>query len=435
MKKVLIITYYWPPCGGIGVLRNLKFVKYLREFGWEPVVFIPKNAQYPYYDANNLKDIPEGLEIITQEIFEPYNLFKKLTGKNKDTPLNNPVAVRDTELKLKDKLGIWLRGNFFIPDARMFWIKPSVKRLIKYIRENKIDAIYSDGPPHTNTRIATLVKKATNIPWLADFQDPWSQVDYLERFMLTPLAWEKHRKMEQQAFKYADKITTASPRSALQLQEIGARDVSSIYYGYDESDFHNLETNPKSKFRITHAGLLGIDRAPDGLYKALNKLLVNHASLGSHLEISLAGQADYEVLEQFKEFGLWQFVSELGTISRREVLQLITDSSVLLLCINKASNADGRIPAKIFEYVRTGNHVLALGPIESDISDILRDINAQPTFDYNDETGIYQFLEYAYLDFLKNKTTLSLNSNVSKYSNYQTTKQLAYFLNKITAES
>jgi glycosyltransferase involved in cell wall biosynthesis len=367
MKRVLIISYYWPPSGGIGVLRNLKFVKYLHFFGWEPIVYIPKNAQYPYLDNNNFNDVPKDLTIISQPIIEPYSLFKLVTGKSKNIPLNNPVAVRNDKLKATDKLGIWLRGNFFIPDARMLWIKPSVKFLLRFLKDYKIDAIFTDGPPHTNTRIGSLLKSKTGIPWLADFQDPWTQVDYLQRFKLTKWAWKRHEAMEQFTFKMADKITSASPRSAKQLQDIGANDVSCIYYGYDEDDFKNAKQNKNVKFNITHAGLLGIDRKPDGLFEALQFLKKKYPSFNSTLEITLVGQVDYEVLQTFKSFGLQKNLNQLGTISRKNVIDIILNSWVLLLCINKAENADGRIPAKIFEYIRTGNPILALGPSDSDI--------------------------------------------------------------------
>ncbi len=431
MKKVLIISYYWPPCGGIGVLRNLKFVKYLRDCGWEPILFIPEEAQYPYLDQNNLKDIPSDLIVIKQKIIEPYSLFKFFSGKKKSTPLNNPVAVRSDKLKLSDKLGIWLRGNFFIPDARMLWIKPSVKSLTAYLQKNKVDAIFTDGPPHTNTRIGSLVASKTQIPWLADFQDPWTQVDYLQRFNLTKWAWKKHSKMEQKAFAQANKITTASPRSALQLEEIGAKNVSSIYYGYDEDDFSNIKQRKNTKFNITHAGLLGIDRKPDGLFEALNMLKAKYPYFKDQLEITLAGQADYEVLSAFKENGLEANLNQLGTISRKDVLQLLTDSWVLLLCINKAHNADGRIPAKIFEYVRTGNPVLALGPITSDISDILINIDATPTIEYGKTNEIFHFLEAEYKKYLNDVNNTRIHPKVEEYSSKNTTKQLATFLNSI----
>ena len=171
------------PSGGVGVHRCLKFAKYLRDFGWEPVVYTAENAHYPYFDDTNFVHIPEGITILKQPIWDSYNMFKLASGRKPSSAMNNPVHVRDKRTWV-DNLAIWIRGNFFIPDARKFWIKPSVKYLSKWLKENHIDAILSDGPPHTNTVIACRLSKTFNIPWLADYQDP-EQVDYYKLLKLT----------------------------------------------------------------------------------------------------------------------------------------------------------------------------------------------------------------------------------------------------------
>ena len=212
-KRVLIITYYWPPSGGIGVLRCLKMAKYLRDFGWEPIIYTAKDAHYPRIDHSNDRDVPEGLEIIKQKIIEPYTFYKLLTGQKKDANVNNVFYTKEENLGYMHKLSVWIRSNFFIPDARSLWIKPSVKRLTKYIEENQVDAMLTCGPPHTNTRIATLLSKKTGTPWLMDFQDPWTQVDYYALLNLSKWGDRKHRRQEQEAFAQADKVTIVSPPS------------------------------------------------------------------------------------------------------------------------------------------------------------------------------------------------------------------------------
>ncbi len=432
MKKVLIITYKWPPCGGIGVLRNLKFAKYLRDFGWEPIVLIPTKADYPYLDESNWKDVPKGITTITCPIIEPFSLFKLLSGKKKDYALSNPVDVKVKKQNFVDKLGIWIRGNFFIPDARSLWIKPAVKEALKYINENPVDAILTDGPPHTNTRIGYHIAKKSGLPWLADFQDPWSQVDYLPKYKLTKLAWYIHRKMEQQVFKNADKITSASPGFTAQLESIGAKGVSTLYYGYDEEDFTDILAKPKSKFIITHAGLLGEDRNPKHLFKVLNELCNSIPTLKNDLEIRLMGNVDYSVIESIKEQNLYTNTNLTGSVSRKKVIESISESSVLLLLINKAYNASARIPAKIFEYIRTGNKILALGPLQSDINDLLQDIMRPGTIEYGNEETLKQFIQNAYDDFKNNKQHTKIDSGIIKLSNRQITKQLSELLNQIS---
>ena len=199
MKRVLIISYHWPPSGGVGVLRCLKFSKYLRQFGWEPVVYIPMNANYLLRDDSNRKDIPDNIEILRHSIREPFGLFKLVSGRKKDDPAD-PVHVRQKKSFI-DNFAIWVRGNFFIPDARCLWIKPSVRYLKRYLKDHPVEAIFTDGPPHTNTVIGQRLSSELGIPWLADFQDPWTQVDYYKLYKIGKLADRRHKTLEQQAFK------------------------------------------------------------------------------------------------------------------------------------------------------------------------------------------------------------------------------------------
>lgn len=432
MKRVLIISYKWPPSGGIGVLRNLKFVKYLRDFGWEPIVLIPTKADYPYLDENNWKDVPEGITTITCPIIEPFSMFKLLSGKKKEYVLSNPVDIKGKKQNIIDKLGIWIRGNFFIPDARSLWIRPAVRSALEYIDNNPVDAILTDGPPHTNTRIGYLIAKKTGLPWLADFQDPWSQVDYLPKYKLTKIAWKIHRKMEQQVFSRANKITSASPGFTAQLEDIGAKNVTTLYYGYDEEDFAAIELKKKTKFRITHAGLLGEDRKPETLFKILNELCTKSPFFKDDLEIYLMGNVDFSVVELLKREKLFENTVLTGSVSREVVLESISNSSVLLLLINKAYNANARIPAKIFEYIRTGNKVLALGPQKSDINDLLRKINRPGTIEYNNSKALYKFIEQSYSDFKDRNEKTNIDPNMVQLSNQAITKQLSKLLDKIS---
>lgn len=175
MKRVLIITYYWPPSGGSGVQRWLKFVKYLREFGWEPVVYTPENPEMPSSDTSLLSEVSEDIEIIKTKIWEPYSFYKRFIGKKKSEKINTGFLSESKKPKLTEALSVWIRGNIFIPDARKFWIKPSVKFLKKYLADNPVDAMVSTGPPHSMHLIALGIKKSLNTPWIADFRDRSNQ--------------------------------------------------------------------------------------------------------------------------------------------------------------------------------------------------------------------------------------------------------------------
>ncbi|WMN06397.1 glycosyltransferase [Marivirga arenosa] len=423
MKRVLIITYYWPPSGGISVLRSLKIAKYLRQFGWEPIVFTAENAHYPYYDESGFKDIPQGINVLKQPIVEPFKIFKWLTGRKKEDSLNSIVQVRDKKQNFLDKLGIWIRGNFFIPDARSLWIKPSVRYLKKYLKENKIDAIFSDGPPHTNNRIAYHLAKDLNLPWLADFQDPWTQADYYQMMYITNFAHKIHSKMEQDIFRKAKKITIASPSWKKDLESIGAKNVDVIYYGYDEDDFKDLKRDHDNNFfDIVHIGLLGIDRNPEGLLETLSQIKSSRK-----IRIILAGQVDQQVKKELSANKSVEVIYK-GIISRKESLQLAMNAHLLLLPLNKADNAAGRLPGKLYEYLRTYNPILCLGKSNGDAAKIIQDCQIGNSFEYEDLTGIKNFVE----TLLSQPNSIKIDKSVIEtFSNENQTRKLSQYLNEI----
>lgn len=423
MKKVLVISYYWPPAGGISVLRTLKIVKYLRSFGWEPIVFVPANAHYPYLDQENKKDIPKDLTVLRHPILEPFKIFKFLSRRKKDQPLNSIVQVRDRKASTIDKFGIWIRGNFFIPDARSLWIKPSVKFLADYLKDNPVDAIFSDGPPHTNTYIANQVKKRTGIPWLADFQDPWTQVDYYQMLSIGSRAHRIHSKMEQECFTNANKITIASPSWKSDLESIGAQNVDVVYYGYDEDDFKNLKKESSEYFDIVHIGLLGIDRHPQELIKILAE-----TKFSKPIRLMLAGQIDISIEQELNELKSNAVIKILGTIGRKEALQLAFDADLLLLPLNKAENANGRLPGKLYEYLRTYNPIMALGPTESDASKILTKTKTGICIEYQEQEKQKDLLK----ELINGEVVFETDAmEIERFSNLSQTKKIAIYLNQI----
>jgi hypothetical protein len=433
MKKVLIITYNWPPCGGIGVLRCLKFAKYLREFGWEPIVYIPDGAEYPYLDDSNEKDIPKNLTIIKGKIFEPFKAFKFITGR-KNANLNNIVHVRDKQ-SLFDKISIFIRGNFFIPDARALWIKPSVKLLTKYLKENPVDAIFTDGPPHTNTAIGTKLSTITGIPHLADFQDPWTQVDYYKLFKITAWADRIHKKLEQETFKQAKKITIASPSWKKDIESIGAKNVDVLYYGYDEDDFVNIKATPDDFFTLCHSGLLGFDRNPENLFEVIKELNIEIPDFKNHFRLKLIGQIDFEVTNLIEKHNLSSQVILLGTVSRNVSLQEICNAWVLLLPLNKAENAKGRMPGKLYEYLRSRRPIISLGPNESDVAEIVREYKVGENFLYDETKILKSYIKSLYENYFQTSNFESINAvnDIAVFSNRAQTKKMASYLTEITS--
>jgi glycosyltransferase involved in cell wall biosynthesis len=428
LKKVLIISYYWPPAGGVGVLRCLKFSKYLRQFGWEPIIYAPSNADYLYYDYSNLKDIPNSVEILRHPIREPYKLYKLLSGRKKNDP-TDPVHVRQ-KISYIDNFSIWIRGNFFIPDARCLWINPSVRYLTKYLRTNKVDAIFTDGPPHTNTVIGQKLSSRLAIPWLADFQDPWTQADYYKLYKISKWADNRHKKMEQVTFNTAHKITTASPSWAKDLKTIGAKNVDVLYYGFDEDDFCTLTPIIDADFTITHTGLLSPDRNPEVLFRVLKDIKNELPGFGEKLKLNFVGAIDFKVKKSIAENGLQQNFNDMGFIDRGKTIQLTLNAQLLLLPLNKSENVNGRIPGKFYEYVRAKRPILCLGPKDSDVAMILKEHEAGECIGYDDYEQIKTYVKGRYELFLEGENNIT-SISFEKYSIENQARILSQYLNQI----
>ena len=434
MKRVLIITYYWPPSGGIAVLRCLKFAKYLRDYGWEPVVFTAENAHYPTLDPTNERDVPADLEVIRHPIREPYAAYKKFMGKPADENVNNVFYTDEQAGGWKHDLAVWVRSNFFIPDARAGWIRGAVKRILRYLENHPVQAILSDGPPHSNTRIATLVSRATGLPWLADFQDPWTQVDYYQMLKLTPWGRRKHERMEQEAFRQAKLTTIVSPHWKRDLEAIGADNVHVLYWGYDPADFAGLQRKPHAKFTLTHLGIMGHDRLPENLFAALAELKASEPAFADNFELRLYGQVDHRVRERIEAHGLGDQTNYAGTVTRGEALQEMVNSHLLLLLLNQQDNAAGRIPGKLFEYLAVRRPIVNFGPENSDVADILRDTKAGQNFVYSAAPAfIAQKIRQHYGQYLGRGTAGDEHPDLERFSHPRLVRQLAKHLDEIAA--
>ena len=434
MRRVLIITYYWPPSGGIAVLRCLKFAKYLRASGWEPVIFTAENAHYPSIDHSNDADIPAGIKVIREPIWEPYSWYKRFMGKPAHANVNNVFYTDEAEGGWKHRLAVWLRSNFFIPDARAMWIGRATRRLLTYLRNHPVDAILSDGPPHSNTRIATLVSRATGIPWLADFQDPWTQVDYYQMLYLMPWARRRHERMEKEALQTAALTTIVSPSWKVELERIGGQNVRVIYWGYDPDDFEQLVRAPHPKFTLTHLGIMGYDRNPEFLFAALQELNARLPTFAEHFELRLFGQVDHRVRAAITEYGLQGQVHFGGQVDRAVALQEMVNSHLLLLLQNQQPNAEGRIPGKLFEYLATRRPILNFGPPTGDVAAILESTRTGHTLAYDSAPAhAARLIEQAFTSYLEGEPRSTTPDDILPFSHPRLVKTLASYLDEIAA--
>lgn len=422
--KVLIITYYWVPAGGSGVQRWLKFVKYLREFNIEPVVFTVENANYPITDDSLQKDVPEGIEVIKNPIWEPNNLFSFFKKKGTKTSagfLNpNPGVV--------GKLMQYIRANYFIPDARKYWIQPSVKNIKKHIQKNKIDAIITTGPPHSLHLIGLALKKELDIKWIADFRDPWTDIDYFHQLPLTQKSKAKHHQLEQQVLINADVSLVVGETMKKNYQKY-SNNIQVVTNGYDSDEQIETTIELDKKFSITHIGLMNADRNPKIVWEALSELCNEDVAFSEDLEIKLIGSIANEVEVELDKY---QFnnVVKIPYVPHSEVKEYQQKSQVLLLAVNNVPSAKGIITGKIFEYLQAKRPILAVGPEDGDLAEILTKTKAGVIVNFDDKTLMKKQIMKLYTNYKTGNVQIA-SKNIAQYHRKKLTEQLSTIIKQV----
>lgn len=419
MKRALIITYYWPPAGGPGVQRWLKFVKYFREFGVEPIVYAPENPNYPFVDENFSSEIPPDIEIIKQPINEPYR-FAKLFSKKKTKQISSGI-ISKKQVSAMEKLMLYVRGNFFIPDARVGWVKPSVKFLSKYISENAVDVVITTGPPHSLHLIGMQLQKELNVKWIADFRDPWTTIHYHKSLRLNKSSERKHKAFEALVLKSADIITVTSPTTKKEFEMITETPIEVVTNGYEISEEIDFEKD--SSFSISHIGSLLSERNPEVLWEVLSEICKENTSFKNDLQLKFAGAISEDVKKSLKNFELISNCRFLGYVSHSEALKLQLKSQVLLLVEINSNDTRAIIPGKLFEYLAAKRPIIALGPKESDIEGIITETKAGKFFSYWDDELKAEILQL-YAAFKSGNLKIA-SKGIEKYSRRELTKQMA----------
>jgi len=426
MKKVLIITYYWPPSGGSGVQRWLKFSKYLRNFGWEPIIYTPDNPGVEVVDKSFQKDIIDSLTVVKTKIWEPFEIYKVFTGRKKDNKLGVGFLSEKKGISTKDKLATWIRGNFFIPDARFFWIKPSVKFLKRYLNENPVDIIVSTGPPHSMHLIALGLKNKLNIPWVADFRDPWTDIDFYDQLKLTKWADKKHHLLEKKVFTNADKIVSVSWSWARDYEKNGAKNVEVITNGFDPDDFPIMTDKIlNDQFLIFHFGSVNKDRNHEIFWKAISELVRGDKNIEKKLKIVFVGSLDYTVSDSIVKYNLESKVERIEYMPHNEAIELAYKSTILYLPLNNTSNVMGIIPGKIFEYLALKKPILCIGTNKGDTARIIRETQSGKVFSFSQKDEVKQWLKDR---FYKSTDSYMFESNackIKKFSRVELTKEMA----------
>ena len=424
-KKVLIITYYWPPSGGSGVQRWLKFSKYLRDFNIEPVIYTVDNPSYPIKDTSLESEVPLGLEVLKQPIFEP-NSFLSIFGNNKK---KESAGFLNPNPTLLGRFFQYVRANYFIPDARKFWIKPSVKFLSNYLKNNEIEVVITTGPPHSMHIIGLALRDKFKIKWISDFRDPWTEIDYFQQLPLTKKANKKHHQLEQEVLEKSDMVIVVGETMKKKFLKHN-HNIEVLTNGFDSYE-NSLTIELDSNFSITHVGLMNADRNPTILWEVLYEISSENIDFKNNLRIKFIGKIDDTVIQDIQVFNPKNIV-RIPYLDHEEVRKYQASSQVLLLSINHVPSAKGIITGKIFEYLQAKRPILGIGPEDGDAAAILKKTNAGNIVGFNNKVELKAAVLKLYKDFKEEKLFVK-SINIEQFHRKNITRQLAQVIKKVVS--
>ncbi|MFH1212580.1 MAG: glycosyltransferase family 4 protein, partial [Candidatus Neomarinimicrobiota bacterium] len=373
MRKVLILTYYWPPAGGPGVQRVLKFAKYLPEFGWEPVILTVSNGDYPAIDESLCEEIPAGLRVYKTRTIEPFSAYRKVTGEKATRQIPTYVINADPKDNWRNRLLKWTRANIFLPDARLGWIPFARKAGREIIQNENISVILSSSPPHSLQFTARALSRKTGLKWVADLRDPWTEAFWQRELKAIRPVRLLNRRMEKKILDSADALVTVSPSLADLFRAKTGKDCAVIPNGYDAADFEDIQKVNDPKFTITYSGTLGKDQPISALLKALNSL---KPEILQQIQVKFFGSVHSRQATEIQAAGLNNIVTVLPYLPHRELIARIVNSEILLLVIPDTFDNKGILTGKVFEYLATGNFILGLGPKNCDAARLIAETKA-----------------------------------------------------------
>jgi hypothetical protein len=438
MKKVLIVTYYFPPSGGPGVQRVLKFAKYLPQFGWEPIILTVKNGDYPAHDESLLKEIPPSLKIYRTKIFEPYNLYRKLTGKKTGVAVDvNTIPKKGERRKFSETIAEFIRATFFIPDARIGWLIPAVREGKKIIEQEHVEMIYSSSPPYTCALIARALHRATHLPWVAGFRDPWTGFLSTPQRWFLPAATDKH--FERSCFEEASRIEVAwqGIRSDIEKKypTLPLKKIEHLPNGFDSEDFPPVVSRRNDKFTVTYTGSMYGVRTPKSFLDAVTNLIKKGSVDPKKIRLQFIGRFGEVVHEMFRQPVISKCVEIAPYMPHSESIRALLMSDALLLVVDEFEGHDNIVPGKVFEYLGAKRPIIAIAP-DGAAAALLRETCAGKSALHHDIAAIENiFLEY-YNDYLYNSSNFQPNKElVARYERKEVTKRLAEIFNELLIQT
>ena len=437
MKRVLIISYYWPPTGGSGVQRWVKFAKYLPSEGWQPVIYTPENPEQLATDASLEAEIPAEAEIIKTHIIEPYELYKKFlrkSGHSKEAVEVNPVNAQNKSFL--QKVAMWVRGNLFLPDPRCMWIRPSVSYLKKYLKDHPVDLIVSTGPPQSMHIIGMKLARQTGLPWIADFRDPWTRIFYFKHLSMTRTTERWHKKMEKKVLDAASAVVAVSPLVQQEFQEMTQTTVELITNGFDECDFAGAACTEaaggKDKdFIITHTGLFAADGNPSVLWETLRDKCIKDPVFKDRLKIKLIGKTDRQITESIEAAGLGENLTDMGYQPHDKAVEEQRRASLLILPLRKEPEYKAVLPGKLYEYLASWRPVLGIGQPDGAMSMILNTTKTGVVFNWEDKASVSRFIDLCWKNHLEGRLVVD-DADISQFTRRNLTRRMAELFERLT---
>jgi len=434
MKKVLVITYYWPPSGGSGVQRWMYFCKYLKDFGIEPVVItVDENkASYRYID-HSFDEIVKDIEVYKTSTREPLKIYSRFISGN--TTSGIPIGFAgESSPSFFQKISRAIRGNLFIPDARIGWTKFALKKAREILNHEKIDLIITNGPPHSTHFVGLKLKSEFPVVWAADFRDPWTELHYNRFLYRTKWAIRKDEKLEKKVLQKADLVLTVGPsmkKHLVKKGEINPDKVFFVYNGYEINDFKFAEFDlDPEHFTISHIGMLSDSQPITSFLLALQTFYNRKHPVCTHLKMKLIGSVSQKILDEISALVPALPVEYIGYVPKKDAISKMLSSNLLLNSLAEMENSELLISGKLMEYIASGKPVLCLGNPNGDASELLREFKYGAVFDRKDINLITEFLNQIFENWLNKIPIPVLEEKIIQYSRHETTKQLANLLNK-----
>lgn len=396
------------------------------------MIYTPLNPEMITVDESLAAEVPAEVEVVRRKILEPYGIWRAINGNKGGSTKGEVNPINAGEKSFKQKISIFIRGNFFIPDPRCLWVGPSVRFLKKYLREHPVDAIVSTGPPHSMHLIARKLSLATGIPWLADFRDPWTRMFYFKHLGLTKRSERRHHKLEQQVLDDATVVVAVSPPVQKDFQSMTATPVKLITNGYDESDYESCpEETTDGCFRITHTGLFAADGIPETLWKVLADKAEADESFSEALRICLVGKTDSAVIHSIRMAGLGEKLVDKGYQPHLEAVREQKRADILMLPLRMEPEYKSVLPGKLFEYLAARRPVLGIGQSNGAMAAILKECKAGISCDWDDYGGIKKVVDSVWDEFKAGRDSFR-GEDISRFSRRRLSHEMAVLLNSIS---